>query len=91
MREILQSIEQIERGNAEWTINRKQKFFKNGYWISIISWPWSYTNKWQFEIAVLKWNKDKRDLCYTTAITDDVIGYLSPEEVKKYEGKIKNL
>ena len=33
-----------------------------------------------FELAVIKDNK----LCYDTSITNDVIGYLTSEEVEKY-------
>lgn len=45
-----------------------------------------------FEVAVLKKVIDGRyDLCYTTSITDDVIGWLNNEQVIETLEKIKNL
>ena len=73
-------------------MKRKRLFFKNWYWISIISWPWSYTDKEnQYEVAVLIWNKDERELCYSTEITSDVIWYCNDEKVKELKEKIKSV
>lgn len=45
-----------------------------------------------FEVAVLKKRtEDRYDLCYSTPITDDVIGWLNNEEVIEILEKIKNL
>ena len=44
-----------------------------------------------FEIAVLKRTIYGWLLCYSTQITDDVIGYLDNEEVIEILEKIKNL
>lgn len=45
-----------------------------------------------FEVAVLIKRTEKNyDLCYSTPITDDVIGCLNNEEVIEILEKIKNL
>ena len=52
--------------------------FDNGYGISIIKHSGSYggTDD-QFEVAVLKGDR----ICYTTPITNDVLGWLTEDEV----------
>jgi hypothetical protein len=63
-------------------------FFENGYGVSVVRF-WiigcgygSYTdNEDEWELAVLIGTADKYDLCYTTTITDDVLGHLSETEV----------
>ena len=53
--------------------------FENGYGASIVSHDVSYGGKQGlYEIAVLD---SKGDLCYSTPITDDVIGYATEEKV----------
>ena len=45
-----------------------------------------------FELAVLKYTEeDKFELCYTTEITDNVIGYLTEKEIQEYLKKISKL
>ena len=52
--------------------------FENGYGVSVVSHTHSYGGKaGLFEIAVL----DKDGFTYDTPVTDDVIGYLNPDEV----------
>ena len=72
--------------------------FENGYGISVVRFKSkcgffsSYTsNESEWEIAVLKGTKEKWDICYTTEITDDVIGHLSEEEVTDIMIKIQKL
>lgn len=63
-------------------------YFKNGYGIDIVKHNGSYgreDDKW--EIAVMK----DGDCCYTTPITDDVIGWLTSEEVMHYAMRVKML
>ena len=50
--------------------------FPNGYGASIINHDGSYG----LEMAVL-WNDE---LCYSTPITDDVLGHLTQEELEMY-------
>lgn len=52
--------------------------FDNGYGASVITGGIAYCNDEQpYELAVLK----DYELCYDTPITDDVIGYLTNDEV----------
>jgi hypothetical protein len=66
-----------------------QKLYKfdNGFGASVINNAYSYGQ----ELAVIKWDDDVFDLTYETPITDDVIGYISDEELIKVLDKIKNL
>ena len=44
-----------------------------------------------YELAVLKGTPGKDALCYTTPITDDVVGHITPDEVTELLGKIEAL
>jgi len=62
--------------------------FENGYGASVINSPMSYGQ----ELAVINKFKSKGfELCYTTEITDDVMGHLSDDEVQEILKKIKDL
>lgn len=63
--------------------------FDNKYGISVVKFNGSYGySKDLWEIAIL----DKElDLCYSTPITDDVIGYLSDDEVTDIMKQIQTL
>lgn len=67
--------------------------FENEYGASVISRIGSYGGReGLWEIAVLKNDGNgKYNICYDSGITDDVIGYLSDEQVNEYLGMIKNL
>ena len=69
--------------------------FDNGFGASIINNIYSHTrNNQEFELAVIeKTGEEQNDwqLCYTTYITDDVIGYLPEKEVIEILYKIKDL
>lgn len=67
--------------------------FPNGYGASVIKHIGSYGWKEDlFELAVLiKVTDNNYKLCYSTEITDDVLGYLTNEEVLEILEKIKNL
>lgn len=67
--------------------------FPNGYGASVIRHYGSYGfEDGLFELAVLvKVTEDKYTLCYTTPITDNVIGWLSDENVCEKLEAIKNL
>lgn len=70
-------------GIKQWVIG-----FKNGYEASVISGKYTCTDKEHpYELAVLK----NGELCYDTPITDDVIGYLTADEVGKILEKIEAL
>lgn len=58
--------------------------FPNGYGASVITGELFYTDAdHPYEVAVLKFRDgtDAFDLCYTTPITDDVIGRLNAQEL----------
>lgn len=62
--------------------------FPNGYGASIIQGDFSYGgSQGLFELAVLK----NGEITYETEITDDVIGYLTPEEVTVLLQRIESL
>ena len=62
--------------------------FDNGYGASVIKHDGSYGGKnGLWELAVL----NGEDLCYTSGITNDVIGHLTWEKVEGYLKKIKQL
>lgn len=57
--------------------------FPNGYGASVVRNKFSYGgSNGLFELAVIFWDTDNTwDIDYSTSITDDVIGYLSHDEV----------
>lgn len=66
--------------------------FDNGYGCSIIRHIGSYGSEdGLWELAVLLVKDDKCMICYDTPITDDVLGYLTEEDVLEYISKIKAL
>lgn len=63
--------------------------FSNGYGASVIRNGISYGHeKGLYELAVLGLSGD---LCYNTPITDDVIGWLKPDEVGEILERIADL
>ena len=63
--------------------------FENGFGVSVVSHTYSYGGKdGLFEVAVL--GKDG-DLTYDTPVTNDVIGYLSPDDVTDVMKQVQNL
>lgn len=68
---------------------------KNNYGASIVKHSFSYGNeRGLFELAVITFNSDDNfdfSLCYSTEITDDVLGYLSEQEVNETLEKISKL
>ena len=62
----------------------------NGYSASILKNGGSYGgNSGQYEVAVL--DSETLEIVYTTEITNDVLGYLEPEDVLKTLDDIANL
>ena len=63
--------------------------FDNGFGASVVKTPHTYGgDKGLYELAVLDSNGS---LTYATPITDDVIGYLRPEDVTDVLTKIQQL
>ena len=68
---------------------QSRMMFENGYGVSVVSHTYSYGGKdGLFEVAVL--GKDG-DLTYDTPVTNDVIGYLSPDDVTDVMKQVQNL
>lgn len=66
--------------------------FPNGLGASIVRHSMSYGGReGLFELAVIKWSGDDFELDYTTPITNDVLGWLTPEDAAQVLKKIKNL
>lgn len=62
--------------------------FDNRYEVSVVKSPYTYGgDKGLYELAVFK----DGEICYSTPITDDVIGYLRPEDVTDVMAKIQQL
>ena len=72
---------------------QKQYKFDNGYGASVVKHEFSYGNKnGLWELAVLKWvDGDDYELDLSTEISDDVIGYLTEEEVEELLVRIESL
>lgn len=63
--------------------------FENGYGASVVKGPMSYGGKdGLYELAVLDSNGE---LTYETPVTNDVVGYLSEDDVTKLLEQIQNL
>jgi hypothetical protein len=66
--------------------------FPNGYGASLIQGRYSYGGDLNlFEVAVVQFVGTVWVICYDTEITDDVLGYLTEEEVFEALEKIYNL
>jgi hypothetical protein len=62
--------------------------FDNGYEASVVKSDYTYGGKnGLYELALFK----DGEICYDTPITDDVIGYLRPEDVTDVMAKIQQL
>ena len=62
--------------------------FENGYGASVVKSPYTYGgDRGLYELAVFK----DGEITYATPITDDVIGYLRPEDVTDVMAKIQQL
>ena len=58
--------------------------YANGYGASVVCDPYSYgSNEELWELAVIRWRENNFDIVYDTPVTDDVIGYLSEDDVAK--------
>ena len=63
--------------------------FENGYGASVVKTEYTYGgDKGLYELAVLD---SDGNLTYATSVTDDVIGYLRPEDVTDVMAKIQQL
>lgn len=67
-------------------------FFENGYGVSILFGDMFYSNGVNtYEVAIIKGNEDDWDFAFDTPIADDVLGYLSMNEVQEVIKRVENL
>jgi len=67
-------------------------FFPNGYGVSVVRFPGSYGfNEGLYEVAVIKGDADKYDLCYDTPVTDDVMGHRDEQDVENIMEEVQAL
>lgn len=71
---------------------RRRLFFENGYGISVITGSSSFKcNGYNdYEVAVIVEGEDGVEVCYTTEITNDTLGYQTEEEVIAIANRIQN-
>jgi hypothetical protein len=68
------------------------QFFDNGYGVSVVKFYGSYGyEQGLYELAVLKGVDEDYQICYDTPITDDVLGYQTPEEIEQLLEKVESL
>ena len=82
---------QFERINdAPYMVGKKSRMhFDNGYGVSVVSHSYSYGGRdGLYEIAVLDSNDE---LTYDTPVTNDVIGYLTEEDVSNVMKQVQEL
>lgn len=66
--------------------------FDNNYGASVIRGPHTYGgNQGLFELAVVQFNGNKHTIAYDTPITDDVLGWLTGDEVFEKLAEIQSL
>lgn len=71
------------------TGKKSRMSFENGYGVSVVSHTHSYGGKdGLFEVAVLDSNDE---ITYDTSVTNDVIGYLTEEEVSELMAEVQKL
>lgn len=89
--EELKNLGEVEEWDWNcWTCYRTR--YANGYGASIVKHPGTYgfeDDLW--ELAVIKWENDDFHLNYDTPITQDVVGYLTEDDVLELCKRIKNL
>ena len=78
--------------HPNWQGIQAKHFFSNGYGVSVIQSPNSYGgSEGLYELAVLKGSQDDHQISYDTHITDDVLGYLTEDEVTDLLSKVSSL
>ena len=85
---VINGIEPAVFHDSFGSLKRHEYHFPNGYGASVIYNSFSYG----LELAVLKNLDEKWQLCYTSPITNDVVGYIDgKEELTELLTKIYNL
>lgn len=72
-------------------------FFPNGYGVSVVRFTTPFgsgsygAEEGLYEVAILKGLEEDWEICYDTAITDDVIGYQSVEDIDNLLSQVESL
>ena len=76
--------------DAPFMVGKKSRMhFDNGYGVSVVSHSYSYGGRdGLYELAVLDSNDE---ITYDTTVTNNVIGYLTEEEVSNVMKEVQNL
>ena len=85
-----QDLEFEQINDAPFMVGKKSRMhFDNGFGVSVVSHSYSYGGRdGLYEVAVL----DSDDnLTYDTPVTNDVIGYLTEEEVSRVMEEVQTL
>jgi hypothetical protein len=68
------------------------QFFPNGYGVSVVRFPGSYGFQDNlYEVAVIKGNVEKFELCYDTSVTDDVLGHRDEVDIDYIMEEVQSL
>ena len=72
-------------------------FFPNGYGVSVVQFTTPFgagsygAEEGLYELAVIKGVEENWEICYDTEVTNDVIGYLTEDEVGEVLMQVENL
>ena len=78
--------------HPNWDGVQARHFFDNGYGVSVIKSSHSYGgSRGLYELAVLQGLEEDWEICYDTPITDDVMGYLTTEDIDTVLNQVENL
>ena len=78
--------------HPNWDGVQAKYFFDNGYGVSVIKSSNSYGgSEGLYELAVLQGLEEDWEICYDTPIADDVMGYLTIEDVETVLTQVENL
>ena len=71
----------------------RQFRFANGFGASVVKDQYSYGGReGKYELAVLAWESEEDfHLTYLTSVTNDVLGWLNPDDVEKHLRDIMSL
>lgn len=85
-----QDLEFDQINDAPFMVGKRSRMmFENGYGVSVVSHSYSYGGRdGLYEVAVLD---EDGDLTYNTPVTNDVIGYLTEEEVSDVMKQVQDL
>jgi hypothetical protein len=72
-------------------------FFPNGYGVSVVRFKTPFgsgsygADEGLYELAVLKGIEENWEICYDTPIAEDVLGYLTEEDITNLLSQVKSL